>query len=301
VLELISDSFHESASTRTILYSLFTIHCSLIKGVALPFIQIHESPLAPDQNDIQLFYRQAGDGVPLIFLHGGWGYEIYPFDKQIEAFRNDFRILIPDRSGYGGSGRIEAMSADFHDQAAEEMLRFLNAMNIERSFLWGHSDGAVIATKMALAAPERCFGVILEAFHFYKFKPASQAFFETMMRDPAQLGERVTNVLAREHGENYWRKIIEINGTAWLKIAEASEHEKDDLYGGRISQLKTKTLFIHGKQDPRTEPDELAAVHQQLPHIPIRLIEGAKHSPHSENAAAQESIALAREFFESAG
>jgi pimeloyl-ACP methyl ester carboxylesterase len=266
----------------------------------LPFIQINESPLTPDQNDIQLFYREAGNGVPLIFLHGGWGYEIYPFDKQIEAFSKDFRILIPDRSGYGRSARIDAMPADFHDRAAEEMLRFLDAMKIERTFLWGHSDGAVIAAKMALAAPERFIGIILEAFHYFKFKPASQAFFETMMRDATQLGERVINVLAGDHGENYWRKIIEINGTAWLKIAQESKHEKDDLYNGKISQLKTNTLFIHGKQDPRTEPDELATVHQQLPQFPIRLIEAGKHSPHSESAAAQASIALAREFLESA-
>lgn len=279
---------------------IFTIHDSLNPGGAVPFIHISESPLAPGQKDIQLFYREAGRGVPLIFLHGGWGYEIYPFDKQMEAFSNDFRVLIPDRSGYGRSARIETMPADFHNLAAEEMLRFLDAMNIERAFLWGHSDGAVIATKMALASPERFFGIILEAFHYYKFKPASQGFFETMMRDPAQLGERVTNILANAHGENYWRKLIEINGTAWLKIADESKHEKDDLYDGRISQLKANTIFIHGKQDPRTEPDELAAVQQQLPHVPIRLVEEGKHSPHSESAAAQESIVLARAFLESA-
>jgi pimeloyl-ACP methyl ester carboxylesterase len=235
----------------------------------------------------------------MLFLHGGWGYEIYPFDRQIEAFGKQFRILIPDRSGYGRSRQIESMSADFHNHAAEEMLRFLEAMKIERAFLWGHSDGAVIATKMALAAPERFYGIILEAFHFYKSKPGSRGFFETMMRDPAQLGERVIKVLAQEHGETYWQKLIEINGTAWLKIAEASRHEKDDLYDGRISQLKTHTIFIHGKQDPRTEADELAAVQQQLPAVPIKLIEVGKHSPHSESAAAPESIELAEKFMQS--
>ncbi len=266
----------------------------------MPFIQINESPLAPNQTNLQLYFREAGSGVPLIFLHGGWGYEIYPFDKQIEAFSKHFKILIPDRSGYGRSARIDTMPSDFHNHAAEEMLRFLDALNIEQSFLWGHSDGAVIAAKMALTAPERFFGIILEAFHYYKFKPASQGFFETMMRDPAQLGDRVIHILANAHGENYWRKLIEINGTAWSKIAEESKHEKDDLYDGRLAQLKTNAVFIHGKQDPRTEPDELATVQQQLPHILIRLIEEGKHSPHSESLAAQECIRVAREFFDSA-
>jgi pimeloyl-ACP methyl ester carboxylesterase len=265
----------------------------------LPFINIKESPLAPNQKDIQLFYREAGGGVPLLFLHGGWGYEIYPFDRQVEAFSEQFRILIPDRSGYGRSGRIESMSADFHNHAAEEMLRYLEALKIERAFLWGHSDGAVIATKMALAAPEKFYGIILEAFHFYKTKPASRGFFETMMSDPAQLGERVIKVLAEAHGQTYWQKLIEINGTAWLKIAEASRHEKDDLYDGRISHLKTNTIFIHGKQDPRTEPDELEMVQKQLPQVPIVLIEEGKHSPHSESASALETIEIAGKFMHS--
>lgn len=265
----------------------------------MPFINIDQSPLAPNQKDVQLYYREAGQGTPLLFLHGGWGYEIYPFEKQIEAFKDQFRILIPDRSGYGRSQHIETLPADFHNHAAEEMLRFLDAMKIERAFLWGHSDGAVIATKMALAAPDRFFGIILEAFHYYRFKPASRGFFETMTGDPTQLGERVIKILADAHGENYWQKLIEINGTAWLKIAEESRHEKDDLYDGTISQLKTNTIFIHGKQDPRTEPDELAAVQKQLPDVSIHLIQEGKHSPHSESAVAGESIKIARQFFQS--
>jgi pimeloyl-ACP methyl ester carboxylesterase len=264
----------------------------------LPFINIHESPLAPHRTDVQLYYRETGKGVPLVFLHGGWGYEIYPFDKQIEAFQNDFRILIPDRSGYGRSVRIDSMGTDFHNDAAVEMLRFLDELKIDRAFLWGHSDGAVIAVKMALLAPERFFGIILEAFHYYKLKPASHEFFQTMMLDPTQLGERVINVLAEAHGEDYWRRIIEINGTAWLKIAGESRHDKDDLYAGELSRLKTETIFLHGKQDPRTEPDELLAVQQQLPLVPIHLIDEGKHSPHSERLAAPETIRLANPFLD---
>ena len=226
----------------------------------MPFIQIPESPLAPHQQDLELYYREAGSGLPPLFLHGGWGYEIYPFDKQRAAFDNDFRILIPDRSGYGRSPRLTSMSADFHNHAAVEMLRFLEAMNLERVFLWGHSDGAVIATKMALLAPERFFGIILEAFHYYRVKPASREFFETMMNDPTQLGERVTEILAAAHGADYWHRLIQINGTAWLQIADQSLHEKADLYDGQIAKLKTPVVFLHGKQDPRTEPDELHKV-----------------------------------------
>jgi len=48
----------------------------------------------------------------------------------------------------------------------------------------GHSDGAVIALLMALAAPRSLSGLIVEATHVFRNKPASRAFFETMRDNP---------------------------------------------------------------------------------------------------------------------
>jgi pimeloyl-ACP methyl ester carboxylesterase len=56
----------------------------------MPFISIDESPLIPGVSPVDIYYREAGTGVPLVFLHGGWGYEVYPFDRQVEALARDF-------------------------------------------------------------------------------------------------------------------------------------------------------------------------------------------------------------------
>lgn len=269
---------------------------SVFIGAALPTVTLDESPLANREN-VTLHYREAGSGtVPLLFLHGGWGYEIYPFDRQLAALGEHFRILIPDRSGYGKSARLEIMQEDFHQRAAAEMRLFLDALHIERAALWGHSDGSVIAVHMALEDPARYYGIILEAFHFYRDKPGSRDFFETMMNSPQMLGERVAQVLAAAHGADYWESLIRMNGNAWLQIARSATETRQDLYDGRLREVQTPTLFLHGSRDPRTEPDELASVRQQLPDAPIHLIESGGHSPHSESAAAAESTRRAREF-----
>lgn len=267
----------------------------------MPFVTIDESPLAPNTSPVEIHYREAGSGSPLVFLHGGWGYGVYPFDRQIDAFGDRFRILIPDRTGYGRSLRLSHVPADFHARAAVETLRLLDALQIERPVLWGHSDGAVIAAKVGLAAPDRISGLILEAFHFYRVKPGSREFFEVMADDPALLGERVGSTLAREHGEDYWRKLIVINGNAWLGIADEATHAEHDLYDGKLSALRAPTLFIHGSRDPRTEPGELDAVRAQLPNARIEIIEGGGHSPHSESVSAPESNRVASEFLASIG
>ena len=268
------------------------------RGGHLPIVTIDETPLAEGLSPVSIHYREAGAGEPLVFLHGGWGYGIYPFDRQMEAIGGRFRILIPDRTGYGRSLRIDHVPSDFHDRAAVETLRLLDALHLQRPVLWGHSDGAVIAAKIGLSAPDRVKAVILEAFHFYRNKPSSREFFETMAGDPDLLGERMATALAREHGADYWRKLIVINGRAWLQIADEAIHPEEDLYGGRLGELRVPTLFLHGSRDPRTEPGELDAVRAQMPDARIEVIEGGGHSPHSESGMYEACNRIALEFLQ---
>ena len=265
----------------------------------MPFLNIDESPLAPSLSPVEIHYRDAGIGAPLLFLHGGWGYQVYPFDRQIEAFGERFRILIPDRTGYGRSTRLEHVPTDFHQRAAVETIRLLDALHIDRAALWGHSDGAVIAAIIGLAEPDRVSALILEAFHFYRKKPGSREFFETMAGDPSLLGERVGTTLSSEHGEDYWRKLIVMNGEAWLRIADEAVQAGQDLYDGELADLRVPTLFIHGSRDPRTEPGEMQEVRDQLPNAQIEIIEGGGHSPHSESASARECNRRVTAFLES--
>jgi pimeloyl-ACP methyl ester carboxylesterase len=264
----------------------------------LSFISIQESPLCPGVSPIQIYYREYGQGSPVIFLHGGWGYEVYPFDRQIESFGEQFKMFIPDRSGYGRSVRLQQIPTDFHRRAATETLRVLDALELEKPVLWGHSDGAVIAALMGLEWPDRFAGLILEAFHFYRYKPGSREFFETMAQDPRRLGERVSAVLAQAHGEDYWQTLIVMNGNAWLRLADQSSAQEHDLYEGRLSKLQPPALFLHGSRDPRTEPGELDAVRSQLPRAEFAIIQGGGHSPHSESASAGECNNRAMAFLE---
>jgi pimeloyl-ACP methyl ester carboxylesterase len=266
----------------------------------VPFIELPSSALAPGKSPVRVHYRDAGAGRPIVILHGGWGYEIYPFERQIAALAASHRLVVPDRTGYGGSGRLARQATDFHHHAAAETLSVIDALGLDRPVVWGHSDGAVIALLMGLSEPERLSGLIVEAAHFVRRKPGSRDFFETMMRDPDGLGERVIAVLAREHGDG-WRDLIRTNGDAWLRIANDVSAPAADLYRGRLGDLRLPTLVIHGARDPRTEPGELEAMREALSrnaratrHVAV-LPEGG-HSPHSERATADEVTQVARRF-----
>jgi len=220
-------------------------------------------------------------------LHGGWGYEIYPLTEQAASIQG-FRVLIPDRSGYGRSTKPALFGADLHQRAVEEMLQFLDLLAIPRCIFWGHSDGAVIAAMLGLRAPERCTGLILEAFHYDREKLRSRSFFETMHAAPESFGARVMDILKNEHGDPYWSQLLRSEGKAWLDIARAADNGSRDLFHGELSQLQVPTVLIHGAQDPRTEPWELEAVRRELPRAEMHVIAAGGHSPHSEGAACGE-------------
>src|SRR5262249_49006430 len=149
------------------------------------------------------------------------------------------------------------MPTDFHRRAAEETLDVLDALGIQRTVFWGHSDGAVIAAMIGLRAPERCERLILEAFHFYRNKPSSRGFFERFHARPEDLGAETQRMLAADHGDPRWKEVVSRNTGAWLRIANESEPPDQDLYCGRLSELRVPTVFLHGESDPRTQAGEM--------------------------------------------
>jgi len=251
----------------------------------LPSIPLSYSLLAGGPAEI--FYREIGEGEPLLFLHGGWGYKIYPLDEQLQVL-TDFRVIIPDRSGYGCSTKPAIFGPDLHHRATQETIAFVDAIGIEKCLFWGHSDGAVIAAMLGLAAPGKCRGLILEALHYDREKIHSRQFFETMASEPEAFGSRVTDILKSEHGESNWRDLIRNEGNTWLEIAHAARSGTRDLFDGRLSALHVPTAVIHGAQDPRTEDWELDAVRRELPGAGFHIIASGGHSPHSESACAVE-------------
>jgi pimeloyl-ACP methyl ester carboxylesterase len=240
------------------------------------------SPLAPERSPVTIGYQQWGSGPPVLILHGGWGQQSYSFLHAIETLAARYTLIAPDRSGYARSTPIEDLSAEFHRFAAAETYAVLDALDLRRVAVWGHSDGAVIAVMMALAAPDRIAGVVLEAMHLWGEKPSSREFFERAADAPGSFGERVAATLAGEHGPR-WPQVVSIHGRAWLRIAERGAQ---DLYDGKLPDLTVPALVVHGARDPRTEPGELEAIRAALPRAQFVVLADGAHSPHSEPATA---------------
>ena len=243
-------------------------------------VLLDSSPLAPGRSGVRIHYRDVGDGPPIVILHGGWGYDAYPFDRQIAALGSRHRIVIPDRTGYGRSEAIDTLAKGFHQSAAEETLAVIEALQLDRPILWGHSDGAIVALLIGLQAPDRIGGAIVEATHYFKHKPASRPFFEAIVAKPRA-------------------PFLDVHSRTWIQILDESA-PGDDFYGGRLSALRVPVLLVHGGRDPRTEPGEFEALSAALQTVQSRtlLLSEGGHSPHSEPANAAQVTAAAVSFID---
>lgn len=233
---------------------------------------------------VELHVRRLGNGVPILLLHGGWGYGIHSFDNVATDLATiGFECIAPDRTGYGRSTPLATQPLDFHQRAAREMRALLDALQIERPILWGHSDGAVIAAWMAIQDPQRFPALVLESFHFWAQKASSRAFFETVARGGAGLGERTRSILREDHGER-WSGVVAMNGEVWVRLGTRARSPHTDLFEGRFPEIRAQTLFLQGSRDPRTEPGEIEAAHRSLASAELLTVE-AKHVPHGEPTA----------------
>jgi proline iminopeptidase len=98
---------------------------------------------------------------PLIFLHGGPGYNSVPFEKTAadEIAKNGFFVISYDRRG---EGRNEQLKAEYtFEQTFEDLNQIYQSFGLKIATLIGHSFGGIVATLFAEKFPEKINSLIL--------------------------------------------------------------------------------------------------------------------------------------------
>ena len=103
-----------------------------------------------DGNGMNVYYTKAGDGPPVVLLHG-LGASHLTCQENIEALATHFTVYAMDIPGHGDSVK-EGVSFTFES---------LDAMGLSSAALVGNLMGGLIAVKSALAEPERITHLVL--------------------------------------------------------------------------------------------------------------------------------------------
>jgi haloacetate dehalogenase len=105
----------------------------------------------------EIFARVAGDGPPLLLLHG------YPqthamWHRVAPILARDFTVVLTDLRGYGDSSRPSSGHQSQHyskRQMAMDQIEVMEALGFPQFMVAGHDRGARVAHRMALDHSDR--------------------------------------------------------------------------------------------------------------------------------------------------
>jgi pimeloyl-ACP methyl ester carboxylesterase len=105
--------------------------------------------------------EDAGEGVPVVGLHGLTATRRYVVMGSRALERGGHRVVLYDARGHGRSGPALAPDLYGYDDLAGDLVAVLDDRGIERAVLAGASMGAHTLTRFALEHPERAAGLVI--------------------------------------------------------------------------------------------------------------------------------------------
>ncbi|MCY4136432.1 MAG: alpha/beta hydrolase [bacterium] len=101
-------------------------------------------------NDISLHYVTAGEGPPVVLLHG-WPETWFAWRKQLPALAEHYSLIVPDLRGYGDSDK-PATGYDKR-QMASDISELCRQLGHKKVAAVGHDRGARVVTRWAKDEP----------------------------------------------------------------------------------------------------------------------------------------------------
>ena len=136
-------------------------------------------------NGIDIHYVEAGHGEPLVLLHQGmvstnplWADSPVAYAGHMAAFAERFRVIAPDLRGCGRTANPGGGSISYA-QLADDAAAMIDALGLDRPLVCGFSDGATLATILAIRSPGSVRAVVNHA-GYDLFNPQAPSF--TMAR-----------------------------------------------------------------------------------------------------------------------
>ncbi len=242
-------------------------------------------------NGVEINYREAGDGFPIVLIHGYTG-NLRNWALTIPALTEHFRTISMDLRGHGQSSKPTEKEDYALDLMADDVYQLLVQLGVTDCYLAGHSMGGRVAQLLILAHPELFRALVLvdtagEASGFLHSPERArlveiaaergmEAAFEEMVR--------VTPVPeAFKSNPQYiqiWRDMFLMTSReAYMYCGAAIRDHSSRL--DALSAISVPTLVICGEKDtPFMEPSR--NLHAAISGSEFAIIPGAGHGPQME-------------------
>ena len=212
------------------------------------------------------------DTVPLVLLHGAGGSHLH-WGAAVRTLP-EADVCALDLPGHGRSpGRGRANVAEY----ASLVVRFLDALGLDRAILAGHSMGGAIAQGAALDFPARIAGLVLVGTGSrLRVLPK---ILEGTLTDYAAT---VQLICQSAYSENAPAELTRRGQQQMMRVAAQVVH--DDFAAcnafdatDRLGEIRCPALVLCGTEDRLTPPKYSTLLAERIPAAQLVLIEGAGH------------------------
>jgi len=229
----------------------------------------------------RIYYHEAGEGEPLIFLHG-FTLDCRQWIDQIDYFRSDYRVLAPDARGHGISEAPETGYA--REDRAEDLLNLMVHLKIKRAHVVGASMGGADAFSLALDHPEPFRSLTLVGTTLAGWRPARR-FKDNQMIEEGYTVDRIKEEFIKSVLVKYEDRNLELHnrlkdimegfsGKLWGDPKKGKYPIREEL--PMAGRMEIPTCLIVGKKDIMFLPlaEELK---ERLPNSSLKIIPKAGH------------------------
>ena len=247
--------------------------------------------------DGRLYFERDGAGAAVVLIAGGF-MDVRMYAPQVEALSRDHTLIRVDLRGFGQSS--EPTGGYRH---ADDLVRVLDELGIERAWFGGESFGGTVALDVAFAYPERVSGLVLApalpvlGWKWVEGFPVAPAFEMARRRGPDAFAAAfldlplVASAMALPEVEAALRAMVGDYSGWHLRHRDPATFEAPNAID-RLHEVEVPALVVVGGRDvldSRLVSERLATGLVNAEH---RLVEHVGHVPNMEDPQLFNSLVL---------
>lgn len=259
-----------------------------------------------DLEGLSTHYIEKGEGNPVILVHGFF-YNSYMWNKNIDAFAERHKVYAIDLWGFGYSTR---QALDYgYPLYVEQLLKFMNALNIQKASLVGQSMGGgtcitfcvrhrdrvdkmILVDSAGIPHPLPLMGKLSNLPKVGEFMMGHNSnFIRKMVLRTSMIYDK--KLIDDDYFENVTR-FHKVKGTneVFLKILRKQFFHTllDDIH--RLGEMDVPILLVWGRQDKGVPVKRGREMHNILKGSRLEILERSGHCPQYEQAQRFNEITL---------
>ena len=255
-------------------------------------------------NGLQLHYLDHGGDAPIsaVALHG-FALNCHSFDEVAPALSNKLHWYALDQRGHGHSDRAAELSDYSRDHMASDIQGFIEAQQLERPVVIGHSMGGMNAMTFAAAHPD-----MLRALVLIDVGPGVSVDGVQQVRQFVQGPYEMDSLDAwveMTHQYYPFRSKEGIRKRLEVSLRETPEGKMAKMFDERFREadfrgvadarsgiwetakaLTAPTLLLHGEKSPVLKREQAEEFADNVPVVQLVTIPDAGHSVAGDQPAA---------------